>query len=53
MKISTEASHLYTSQRAQTLAAKNTDPTPFSSALATATAEAPAVKQADFTSMTR
>ena len=53
MKINTEASHLYTNQRAQALTAENTNPTPFSSALATATAEVPVVKQADFTSMTR
>ncbi len=53
MKISTEANHLYTTQRTQTSAAPGTNPASFASALSAATAETSAVKQADFTSMTR
>ncbi|HMO46219.1 MAG TPA: hypothetical protein PKB14_09335 [Rubrivivax sp.] len=53
MKIDTEANRLYPSQRVQTSTAASANPSPFSSALAAATTETPAVKQADFTNMTR
>lgn len=53
MKISTEASHLYTSQRAQVPTATSANSLSFSSALLAATAEISTVKQADFTRMTR
>jgi hypothetical protein len=53
MKINTESNHLYTTQRTQTSAAPGTNPASFASALSAATAETSAVKQADFTSMTR
>ncbi len=54
MKITTDTSHLYVSQRAQTPTTTTaTDATSFASAMTTATAETPVVKQADFTSMTR
>lgn len=53
MKINTDSHPTVTTQRAQAATATNTQPTSFSSTLAAATAEAPSVKQADFTSMTR
>jgi len=53
MKVNTEANHLYASQRVKTPTASSTNPASFSSALTAATAETTAVKQADFTSMTR
>jgi hypothetical protein len=53
MKINTEATPFYTSQRAQKPAAASTNSASFSSALAAATAKTSTVKQADFTSMTR
>lgn len=53
MKVNTESNHFYTTQRAQTSTATSTSPASFSSALTVATAETSAVKQADFTSMTR
>ena len=53
MKINTDSNHAFSTQRAPTGTATNTQPTSFSSALAAATAETPPVKPADFTSMTR
>jgi len=53
MKINTDSHPTFTTQRAQAASATNTQSTSFSSALAAATAEAPSVKQANFTSMTR
>ena len=53
MKIGTETTHVYTTQRSQSVVAKDAGVQTFSSALEIATNETPAVKQADFTSMTR
>ena len=53
MKISTEPNNFHTTQRAQTSTATSANPALFSSELSAATAESSAVKQADFTSMTR
>ncbi len=53
MKISTNTNHLYASQRTQTSTTTRTKMTSSSSELTAATADTFAVKQADFTSMTR
>lgn len=53
MKISTETTHPYASQRAQTTSATSAKATSFSAQLAAASAENATGKQVDFTSMTR
>ncbi len=53
MKISTETTHPYTSQRAQTPSATSAKATSFAARLATATGENSTGKQVDFANMTR